>query len=92
MHTHLRSADGRVSIESGIPAAEQESSFMNATLQDTVGGELSFSVATYIGMPVYYETSEGLLEEYLFDLLREIAAKYPLRFEVQIGPTDEETP
>ena len=78
-------------ITTGVPGDDQESSFMNATLQSTSG--LEFSVAVHIGVPGDMDTEEKL-RRYLHDVFQtaiEVTEKKfgvaTLNVEIQIGPT-----
>lgn len=73
-----------LSIETGICGDEQESSFMNATLQSHEG--LEFSIATHIDVPPDIKTEEDLarhLDWVCRDVLERLCG---ISFEVQIGP------
>lgn len=77
-------------IEDGISAGDQESSFMNATLQDVADYDLSFSVATHIGIPADV-TDEERLRNYLAMILQRVTdLGLGIAFEVQLGPTYDE--
>lgn len=81
-----------VEIETGICGNDQESSFMNSTLQQH--GELEFSVGTTVVVPESVKTEEDL-RLYLLDVLGDavIHTRWVLhnrlRFEVQIGPAGD---
>lgn len=76
----------KVTIERGIPADQQESSFMNATLQ--TAGDSTVSIATYIAVPD--GMSESDVAHHLQAYLRDVTRAFPvLSFHVQVGPTDE---
>lgn len=76
-------------IDTGIPGAEQESNFMNATLQKLRDENVDFSVACHIGVGAEVKTEEQLFD-YLADLLGRVTEAFPdLNFEVQIGPYGE---
>lgn len=86
----------KIEIRTGIPAAAQESSFMNATLQSvwktgTDGtkelADLAFSVAVYVGVPGHI-TDEDQLARYLHTIFAPLVDRAPVRVEVEIGPED----
>ena len=79
-----------VSIESGISSGEQESSFMNATLQ-SAGVTFAISVATNVDIPDYVlSKGEAAIAGYLEDLLSRAATLVPgLSFDVKVGPEDD---
>lgn len=77
------------SISTGIPGEAQESSFMNATLQDA--GDLDFSVAVHVAVPTEIET-ENALREYLhtvfadaLDVTDRYYGRGTVEVEIQIG-------
>jgi hypothetical protein len=78
----------RLVITTGICGADQESSFMNATLQSAGKGEdgkfaLDFSIATHVDVPADINTEEDL-RDYLHHLFSD--AHETVSFEIQIGP------
>jgi hypothetical protein len=78
-----------LTIETGICGNDQESSFMNATLQ--AHGDLEFSIATYVvSIPPDIQTEKQLRAylEYVFGgLFMDRRLGEPgVRFEIQIGP------
>lgn len=79
-----------VTITTGIPANEQESSFMNATLQQA-GNEHSFSIATHVKVPDHIcNQGEAAIRDYLMDILGKAAlTDRNLTFEVQLGKNEE---
>jgi hypothetical protein len=90
----------RVQIRTGRSAGEQESSFMNATLQN-VGGDdgIAFSIATFVEVPAELVNTgldpEGRgVAEYLRGLFwlldRHAAAEgFSVRFEIEVGREDD---
>jgi hypothetical protein len=63
-------------ITTGVPGDDQESSFMNATLQSTsgpgkgdLGDDLEFSIAVHVGVPGDVDTEEKL-RRYLHDVFQ----------------------
>ena len=79
-----------VTLETGICADAQESSFMNATLQ-SAGTALAFSIATFIDVPAsVIADGEVAVARYLQALLTRVTKQEPaLGFEVQVGPENE---
>lgn len=78
-------------IRTGIPASEQESSFMNATLQTR--GDLAFSIAVHVRPPDTALVSEYLLANYLEGLFNGLLRSRDgdrVEIEIEIGPEDEE--
>lgn len=89
-----------IEIETGIPGTEQESSFINATIQthgedrDGYGG-IDFSIATKVTVPDSVKNEADLARylEWVLGLMDDaVPAEYPwwegpsVSFEVQIGP------
>lgn len=77
-------------ITTGVPGNDQESNFMNATLQTF--GDLEFSVAVHVGMPGNI-SSQDELRDYLSELFGEAIrhtnkhfGPNPLNVEILIGP------
>ena len=83
----------KVSMETGISAASQESAFMNATLQD-LPNNLTISIATYLEVPTHVAAlGEEATDTYIDRMLEKAAASIPgLTFDVQLGPTKESLP
>jgi len=79
-----------VQVREGVSAGEQESSFMNATLQDA-GEATSFSVATKLEIPEYViSKGEAAIAGYISGALgRASSSVSGLSFEVEIGPTED---
>lgn len=79
-----------VTLETGICAGAQESSFMNATLQ-SAGPRVAFSIATFVAVPAdVIAGGEVAVAGYLNTLLARLATQEPaLSFEVQVGPEDD---
>lgn len=75
-------------FELGVLASDQESAFMNATLQPAPGG-IAFSVAVYVDVPAEW-TGEEAVAEYLRGLLSELAGRPNVQVQVQIGPEDRD--
>lgn len=76
-------------ITTGVPGDDQESSFMNATLQQAGDKwSIEFSVACHIGIPAGpAEHDEDALADYLRDVLERVHIVAPeLNWEIQIGP------
>lgn len=76
----------KVNIATGIPEDEQESSFMNATLQGA-GPGIAFSIATKLDIPdEIISKGEAMVATYISQTLETAAAGAPgLHFEVQLG-------
>lgn len=81
----------QIEIETGWTGNEQESSFMNATLQSTPGWALEFSVATHIDLTgMYADWNETNLRAVLDNVLSRAAKDVPeIRFEVKLGPSGD---
>lgn len=79
----------RLKIETGIPGEDQQSSFMNATLQETADCSLEFSIATYISVSPSLRTEEELASLISNVLGPVVAADPRVSFEVQIGPAGD---
>jgi hypothetical protein len=73
---------GNVTIRAGVPAQQQESSFMNATTQ--THRQFAFSVACYVTVPARIVTEDQLVE-YLRGQLEFAARNMPIAFEVEVG-------
>lgn len=74
----------RLKIETGITGNDQESSFMNATLQKA-GDRFEFSIATFISISPSVKTEEELAA-LISNVLSPIVAVDPrISFEVQLG-------
>jgi len=78
-------------ITTGVTGNDQESSFMNATLQSLHDVGLEFSVAVHVGCG-----SEIRTQGDLFNHLREIFLpiteqneQYPIAVEIQLGPAGD---
>lgn len=78
-----------VTVTTGVPESEQQSSFQNATLQ-SASDALAFSVATDIAIPpAVAQVGEGAVADYLRDNLRIAAVAMPgLAFTIQLGKSD----
>lgn len=78
---------GRLQITLGIPGADQEGGFMNATLQSTGNKpELDFSIAIHVEVPSHVVTEEELAD-YLGGMFQQVVHEHPeLHVEMQIGP------
>jgi hypothetical protein len=77
----------QVIVTEGIPGADQQGSFINATLQ-AVGLNLDMSVATRVEVPPgVIEKGEGVVAAFVHTLLLKAtaAAGSALHFEVQLG-------
>ncbi len=76
-----------VCIQTGYSEEQQESSFMNATLQGA--GAVAFSIATHITVPDDVSAQgEACVANYLRDALTaatQAAAEYGLKFHAQVG-------
>ena len=83
----------RLKITLGLTADDQESNFMNATLQYTANDpELAFSIAVHIEVPVDV-VDEDRLATYLGDIFDDIVHKHPeVHVEIQVGPMEEPEP
>lgn len=81
---------GYVKIEKNCSEADQEGSFMNATLQGA-GDKIAFSIATYVSVPKnIYAKGENEVAAYLMQQLSAAAdAASGLKFSVQIGTSYE---
>lgn len=77
----------RFKIFMGIPGDDQESSFMNATLQQSSGEPtLEFSIATHLDVPKYVR-SEDSLANWLNMVFGDFVHEHPeVEIEIQIGP------
>lgn len=76
----------RLQIETGIPGDDQESAFMNGTLQMLTEHNLAFTVQTFVEAPAQV-SDEQQLRAYLVELFRRVAAAEPaLSFDIQTGP------
>lgn len=81
----------RLKITLGISGADQESSFMNATLQDTANDpNLDFSIATHVEVPADI-TTEDDLAQYLGGIFGDIIDKHAgVHIEIQLGAARRE--
>jgi len=79
-----------VQVKTGISAGSQESSFMNATLQNG-SDEVSFSVATCLAIPAFVQSKgEQAIAGHIQDMLSRASTSVPgLTFNVQVGPTED---
>jgi hypothetical protein len=77
-----------VTIETGIPGDTQESSFMNATLQE-VGNDLSMSIASHFQVPdCIAHQGENAVSTFVKSKLNSAASQcVGLHFHVQVGPS-----
>ena len=80
--------DDRVQIETGVCGDAQESSFMNATLQQAGNQDrIEFSIATYVTVPAEALTDEDSVADFLEYLLDSICRNHmDISFHVQVGP------
>ena len=85
-----RSMSMLLQVDEGIPGDEQESSFMNATLQ-SAGDLVDFSVSTSIDVPEQISAQgESAVKGYIEDVLRAACLAHPaLSFQVQVGASRE---
>jgi len=77
----------RLRIFMGICGDDQESSFMNATLQSTDNDpNLEFSISTHVEIPAFVRSEESLAG-WLGSIFGDVIHEHPeLHFEIQIGP------
>lgn len=77
----------RLKMYLGIPGDEQESDFMNATLQETANDpNLEFSIATHVEIPALIR-SERSLAGWLGMIFEDFIHEHPeVHIEIQIGP------
>lgn len=80
----------KVDLTKNCTADEQESGFMNATLQDA--GNVAFSIATHIKIPENVSSQgEDAVSSYLAELLEKASNSVEgLSFTVQTGPAEAE--
>ena len=78
--------DNEIEIREGIPASEQESSFMNATLQSA--GDFAFSVATHVDVPERFAVDEKRLAAYLHATFPTLPPN--VKIEIELGPEDQQ--
>ena len=74
-----------IEFELGICGDAQESSFMNATLQNVNGSPLEFSIAVYVDINAA-DLTEGDVEEYLEDVFAGLSGRPDVNVRIQIGP------
>ncbi len=81
-----------VRIETGHPGDEQESSFMNGTLQ-TVGHNIAMTVQTFIKVPhIVHTLGENAVLAYVHNMLTKVHETHPeMTFDVQIGQDNIES-
>ena len=81
----------RLKITLGVPGDDQESSFMNATLQWTANDpELAFSIAVNVGVPADV-VNEEQLATYLGGIFGDVVHEHPeVHVEIQLGPMEDE--
>lgn len=80
----------RLQIHMGICGDEQESSFMNATLQRTGNDPaLEFSIATHVEIPALVRSEESLAG-WLGLIFDDFVHEHPeVRIEIQLGSTGD---
>jgi hypothetical protein len=78
-----------VTITVGPTGEEQIGSFANATLQNDEEWRYAVSVACYVDRDVLDAPSFEQLAESLLPIFTDIAARFPVTFELEVGPEKE---
>jgi hypothetical protein len=79
-----------VTIATGIDGNEQESSYMNGTLQPIGNGQWAMTIHAYLEVPQSAHASQAAVSAYVRQKLKAAAAAVDgLTFEVEIGPYSE---
>lgn len=81
----MENMQGRLVITTGISGEEQESSFMNATI-NTVGNNLAFSIAIHAPESASFSTEEDIVAKVRKDFQPLVDCGWNI--EIQVGPSE----